>query len=393
MTTRGVLAGLAVAVAGSASSARAAFPGGNGLIVGAIQRGARWVIVTAQPDGTGVRQLSTGRINALGPVWSPDGAQIAFDRPGPRGGIFLIDANGGGLRRLTLGGGEPAWSPDGSQLVFVRREGKERTPLYGIGADGKLFFRHGRTRLYVIGADGTGERRLAMPASSGQPDQPEWSPNGREIAFTRSYENSSEIAFVGLNGAARGSIRPENHISDYAPSWSPDGNEIAFTIADATDIPAVGVAVASRNGNLLYSLWIPNAVGASLEWTPDGTKLVLVAGPQSGVGFLGPDLGGFTPEPALSPIFSDWQPTCTLTGSEDADTLTATIVNEVICGLGGDDTITGGPGSDRLFGGPGNDTINAQDGAFDVIGCGPGTDDVTADPIDLVGSDCEHVER
>ena len=32
---------------------------------------------------------------------------------------------------------------------------------------------------------------------------------------------------------------------------------------------------------------------------------------------------------------------------------------------------------------------DAKDGAFDIIGCGPGRDTVVADPIDLVGSDCE----
>ena len=33
------------------------------------------------------------------------------------GGIFLIDADGGNLRRVTRGGTDPAWSPDGSQLA------------------------------------------------------------------------------------------------------------------------------------------------------------------------------------------------------------------------------------------------------------------------------------
>lgn len=65
--------------------------------------------------------------------------------------------------------------------------------------------------------------------------------------------------------------------------------------------------------------------------------------------------------------------------------------DEVICGLGGADTITGGRGTDRLFGESGNDWINAKDGAFDVVGCGPGTDTVAADLVDLVGRDCERV--
>jgi Ca2+-binding RTX toxin-like protein len=59
----------------------------------------------------------------------------------------------------------------------------------------------------------------------------------------------------------------------------------------------------------------------------------------------------------------------------------------------GSDVISGGPGSDRIFGEEGNDTIVTQDGVFDVVGCGSGTDTVRADANDLVGSDCERIER
>jgi Ca2+-binding RTX toxin-like protein len=66
---------------------------------------------------------------------------------------------------------------------------------------------------------------------------------------------------------------------------------------------------------------------------------------------------------------------------------------ESICGFAGADRIAGGGGRDRLFGGDGNDTIAARDGAFDVVGCGPGTDTAHVDPLDYVGVDCERVSR
>lgn len=82
-------------------------------------------------------------------------------------------------------------------------------------------------------------------------------------------------------------------------------------------------------------------------------------------------------------------------------------------GGAGDDELSGGMGSDSLTGGPGrdviagdrvarcnelhcditqgfgDDTIDARDGEVDHVQCGPGTDTVLADKIDVVATDCE----
>ena len=60
---------------------------------------------------------------------SPDGRSLAFtSRRDGRTEIYVIDANGGALRRLTHGGAsiEPAWSPDGRTVAFTSsRAGSE----------------------------------------------------------------------------------------------------------------------------------------------------------------------------------------------------------------------------------------------------------------------------
>ena len=54
-----------------------------------------------------------------GPVWSPDGAQLAFTATeAGEAGVYLIDPAGGTGTFLILGSG-PVWSPDGSQLAFI----------------------------------------------------------------------------------------------------------------------------------------------------------------------------------------------------------------------------------------------------------------------------------
>lgn len=78
--------------------------------------------------GVATLRLSDGRVSQLtndgaaSPVWSPDGRRIAFSRTGDQGGIWLANADGTGLIRLTTGTGDfqPRWSPDGAWVLFGR---------------------------------------------------------------------------------------------------------------------------------------------------------------------------------------------------------------------------------------------------------------------------------
>jgi hypothetical protein len=68
-------------------------------------------------DGV-VTRLSDG---GGSPTWSPDGRRIAFQGTGSNQGIFVMDADGGNVRRLTSGlDGAPIWSPGGDLVLFSR---------------------------------------------------------------------------------------------------------------------------------------------------------------------------------------------------------------------------------------------------------------------------------
>lgn len=82
--------------------------------------------------------------------------------------------------------------------------------------------------------------------------------------------------------------------------------------------------------------------------------------------------------------------------------------NDYLEGGKGHDTIIGGPGKDVIFGDEttstcnpdfpescvryGNDVIDARDGEYDEVDCGPGMDRAIADPQDVVAQNCEVVE-
>jgi Ca2+-binding RTX toxin-like protein len=64
------------------------------------------------------------------------------------------------------------------------------------------------------------------------------------------------------------------------------------------------------------------------------------------------------------------------------DTLLGGAGDDRIYGGSGNDVITGGSGADHLYGGGGSDTIFAADGERDFIDCGPGNDRAVVDSVD-----------
>jgi len=163
-------------------------PGTDQQVVGALDRGeqvqlvgrsenSQWLQV--QPDSGGKVWAAARWLDPTVPIESlpvTGSATTAVPRPtGARGkivfqtqnggDIYIINANGSGLRRLTYGF-DPALSPDGKQVAFTRFDDPQS--------------------LWVINVDGSGERRLF---GTNRPRSPTWSPDGRHIIFERNTDN------------------------------------------------------------------------------------------------------------------------------------------------------------------------------------------------------------
>jgi Ca2+-binding RTX toxin-like protein len=78
-----------------------------------------------------------------------------------------------------------------------------------------------------------------------------------------------------------------------------------------------------------------------------------------------------------------------LIGSNNDNTLQGNAGSDWIVGHGGHDYLDGGWGMDGLIGGDGNDVISAQDGEYDSIDCGNGSDTAYADYFDTIIGGCE----
>jgi hypothetical protein len=115
---------------------------------------------------------------------SPDRTRIAFSSN--RGGsldLYLMDADGKNLRRLTTGAGnegDPSWTPDGTQVVHTATRGTT-------------------TQVAIMPADG-GEAR-PLTTSSGGNHSPAVSPDGRSIAFISVRDGNQEVYAMNLDGS------------------------------------------------------------------------------------------------------------------------------------------------------------------------------------------------
>jgi Tol biopolymer transport system component len=285
---------LALIVTGLATGAgdvQAAFPGENGRIAVFAEEFA-WPpgpfavrppldpdllsskVVTYSPNGRGPRVLHTlpadeflhyGGDNGL--AWSPNGRVLAFEE-GTR--LAMVRHDGTGVRRLpqlTWRDARPAWAPNGRRLAFAGSDGCDpflcaqpntpRSHLYTVRRDGKglhrvtergaavpawsstgtIAFRGGAADvLFGVRPNGSGLRRLIVPPDQGSYD-PEWSPDGRRLAFAAPADPLAgpHIFTVRANGRGLRQLTDEDGAYDSTPAWSPDGRYIAF-IRDSEDL-------------------------------------------------------------------------------------------------------------------------------------------------------------
>ena len=256
---------------------------------------------TSALDGSDRRRLTWETASEVAPAWSPVGQQVAFtkspdsDRGHTHNGLFVAAADGSSLLWLVdfdtmldplapqtdakvrcISG--PTWSPDGKRLAFVVMFYRYPKPQYEV--------------LYTVHADGTGLKKLFTTrfdvSNHNIVSSPEWSPDGRQIAFLsyRSNGTGTRLYLIDSDGSglersdgseeshrgvSRGDFREifdSERIGDRGEiSWSPDGSRILVS-------PGFG----HRNARYNY---VVDVSGSSLEivadayssWSPTGARI------------------------------------------------------------------------------------------------------------------------
>jgi Tol biopolymer transport system component len=265
-----LLAGAAHGAGPSASRSRIAF---------GLERDDLSSIYTVGANGTGLRRLTVPPTRQQlggdsGPVWSPNGRRIVFERDltywgADRFRLAAVPAAGGLSRQLTKGPYDamPTLSPDGRRIAFVRLT-DATVSLYTVDPRG----RHA-VRLLADGLDLS----------------PSWSPDGKTIAFSRLADPSLPVEEAQLYLAdADGSNIRALGVRGVSPAWSPDGRRIAFVSfadhngpacpANDTCPPSGEISVVGADGTGLTRLTTSQADDEHPTWSPDGSRLAFASG-------------------------------------------------------------------------------------------------------------------
>jgi hypothetical protein len=228
-------------------------------------------LMTANADGSGVRQLTPGLPALDWQDWSPDGTRIAIDAAPPTGAghvLIIVNADGSGMRTLDVGRPihELSWlPPTGAEIVFRGEQLDRSDPTPAILA---------------VHPDGTGLRTLTTrPAHSSNDFQGvAVSPDGNLVAYRDDGDpNGFQQHILDLRtGADRILQGPPGQ---FGAIFSPDGTKVAFLRGVPTDKVRLVVALVDGSGpGLELGPAAPfGSDGPTINnytWSPDGTALL-----------------------------------------------------------------------------------------------------------------------
>jgi Tol biopolymer transport system component len=276
----------------------------------------RSTIHVAPTDGGAPVEFTRGPTRDSAPRWSPDGAQLAFlsDRAGGERQLYVMSTRGGEPRQLTsLAGhaGAASWSPDGKMIAFSARmwidprpedagarQRWEQRPRHVTKAqyktDGQGYTFDAQAHLFIVDVASGEMKQLTDGDFEDRAES--WSPDGRQIAFSRTRGGKSEYSWSDIwvaDIATGAALRiTENVGRAISPTWSPDGTTVACYGTDSEDPglgdPMVRVwTVPSRGGQArrlterydrAAALLPPPAITPGPIWSPDNASVTFIAG-------------------------------------------------------------------------------------------------------------------
>jgi hypothetical protein len=340
----------AIALAGGAATAHAAFPGKPGRIVFAVGN----VVVdhdlfSVDPASGSIKRLTFDPApppppwfpgsspwdihqSDFSPMWSPRGTLIAWSRelpnppPDPYAGPYtytwVMDVDGHAVGQHPPGF---VFAPDGSMC----------------GAEGTYFGTARASGWYCSPQEGK-KRKPPYTKSEVERVGPEWSPDQRFRVELRSVEAGWDLFLVNTKTIQARRLTFNPGVLEAAAAFAPDGSAIAWgTVADSG--PAIEIYDLRTGTVRSLPFNVPEEFPEMADYDSYHTE------------FRGMSWGPI-------PVNCS-RKRATQVGTAGDDVLVGTKGPDVLAGLGGKDRLIGGKGKDRLCGGRGRDKLKGGRGS------------------------------
>jgi len=176
-----------------------------------VKQGATYELRVADADGQNAQSILKSQEPIMSPAWSPEGTRMAYVSFQNKKPILFVQNLSASKQPAPVANyrgsnSAPAWAPDGKQLAAV-------------------LTRDGTSQIYLMNADGGNLRRLTT--SSAIDTEPFFTPDGQSIYFTSDRGGSPQIYRMAASGGdpARVTFDGDYNVS---PRVSPDGKTLAY---------------------------------------------------------------------------------------------------------------------------------------------------------------------
>ncbi len=234
---------LAVTGTPGIASSKIAFIGSSG--------GAKELYL-ADIDGASSRAITHDGTISSGPAYSWDGAKIAYTSyKSGYPDVYVIDIASGSRNRIAFFPGinsGPSFSPDGSQIALT-------------------LSKDGNPEIYTMPVGGGEPNRITR--TRGSETSPSWSPTGDRLVYSSDDRGSPQLFISSSQGVSEWDHLVTGDSYCTKPDWSPDGKWIAFTARIGGQFQIGVFDLARRTAQL-----ITTSGGEDPAWARDSRHLI-----------------------------------------------------------------------------------------------------------------------
>lgn len=231
--------------------------GRGGGVIAYCSQGGIHEIYAVNADGSGNQKLIEADIGLNHHDWSPDAQQLAAVGyvNNTTWSIYRFDADGSNLTRLTTTGGVNDSEPNWSP------DGTQIlfTRMY--------LNQNDRTEIWIMNADGTNQHYTGVEGFAAK-----WSPDGTRFIYQSSYLVDSDIFTCNVDGTNLQQLT-DTEVNEWFPVWSPDMSQIVYNAYPSGDYSTSELYMMNSDGSNRRRLTNNNVSDGYPRFSPDGSLL------------------------------------------------------------------------------------------------------------------------